>query len=64
MDYNDLQKNLFPAFPSRLLSDSPSCRENDSIQSRKNEVCIHFYWSILVTCSNILVISMYFKKFV
>ena len=43
-----MQKNLFPAFPSRLLSDSPSCKENDSIQSRKNEVCINFYYSIRV----------------
>ena len=51
-----------PAFPSRLLSDSPSCKENDSIQLRKNEVCINFYYSILITCSNTLVISMYFKS--
>lgn len=33
-----MQKNVFLAFPSRLLSDFPSCRENDSVQSRKNEV--------------------------
>ncbi|KAK2493511.1 hypothetical protein MC885_021542 [Smutsia gigantea] len=29
-----------------LLGDSPSCRDNDSVQSRKNEVCIYFYYCI------------------
>lgn len=45
MDSGGMQKNLVFCL-SRLLSDSPSCRENDAIQTRKSEVCVHFYCPI------------------